>query len=241
MVATATAKKKVNVKAARKSGTVNRAGAGKTRTKASTAKPLSSSDVEAVVHRVIDERSMVTRVRETAVPVFSVVFEGLQNIANSVWSFCGKVYTTCRDALTAMYHWLGAQMHAAAGQSKTAYEQLRELVGSMSMESASTAVVSLMATAAALGIAIVTGGAVGVAMTGVATNLGASAAVAQVTSVVFASISAVCVAEVTYALSIAGLSDQLLAAAMIEAEAKDRAAKAKAIVVNAVKVAPVGA
>ena len=235
----ATAKKKVNVKAARKSGTVNRAGAGKTRTKASTAKPLTSSDVEAVVHRIIDERSVVARVRETTIPVISVVFEGLQNIANSVWSFCGKLYTTVRDALVAMYNYLGEMAQVASGQAKKAYGQLRELVGSMSMETASDTVVKLMATAAAVGLAIVVGTAVGGAMAGIATGLGASAAVAEVTSVMFAAITACCVGEVTFALAVAGLSDQLLAASLIEAEAKDRAAKA--IVVNAVKVAPVGA
>lgn len=186
-------------------------------------KPITKADVEAAVNSVIDERSIFTIAGNAVGGVFSAVIEGLQNIANAVWSFCGKVYLTCRDTLTAMYQWLGAQCAYATGEGKKAFGKLRELVGSMNVESTAVAITKLVAAAAAIGLAITAGTVVGVTMAGLATSIGASATVAKIAGVLFAATTTMCVAEVVYALSVTGLSDEVIAAGMVEAQAKARA------------------
>lgn len=225
-MATATAKR---VKVSKVSGSVRR-----------RAKPITKADVQQIVDEAVYMNDPLVRMYNGGAALVSSAGAGLQNIldglahvAGQVWVFLGNVYATVVEYTTAVLNWIGEQISYAIGATRKALEYVYEFVGSMTVDwvAVNGHVVNLMAAAAAFGVAVTTGAAVGVGMAGIATAVVGAGTAAKVTGILFAAITANCVAPVAYTLFQAGISRELIAESLTEAEKKS-------VTVNAVAVTP---
>jgi hypothetical protein len=233
------AKAKPKVKAAKKTGTVN-----KTR-----AKVLTRDEIEKIVEDTVHANSLTTRayngsaavlggVGEGVYTVVEKAFSALKAIASGVWTFLGKVYASASEAVRAVINWLGQMVNAAVGEVKKALSYVKELVSSMNVDwvAVNSAVITLMAMAATIGVSVAAGILSGGAMAGVAAGLGASTTAQQVVAVLFGAVTAGCVSEVCYAFFQAGLRRELIAQCLTDAEAQAEAQGKQPVIVNAVAV-----
>lgn len=230
-MATATAKRRVKVST--KVGSVRR-----------RAKPVTKADVEAIVAEAVymndpfvrvynGTAAIVGGVYDATATTLQAVYDGLRDVAGRVWVFLGNVYNTVLEYTTAILNWVADQILYAYGKAKEAMQYVYEFVGSMTVDwiAVNGHIVNLMAAAAAFGVAVTTGAAVGVGMAGLATAVVGAGTAAKVTGILFAAVTANCVAPVAYTLFQAGVSREQIAESLTEAEKK-------AVTVNAVAVTP---
>ena len=230
----ATATAKARVKVSTKVGSVRR-----------RAKPVTKADVEAIVAEAVymndpfvkmynGTAAIVGGAYDGVSTTLQSILDGLAYVAGQVWMFLGRVYETALAYATAVVNWLGEQITYVSGKAREAFEYVSNLVGSMSVDwiAVNGAVINLLCAAAAFGVAVTTGAAVGVGMATLATGLVGAGTAAKVTGILFAAITANCVAPVAYTLFQAGISREQIAEGLKAAEAQ------KAVTVNAVAVTP---
>lgn len=211
------------------------------------AKPVTKADVEAIVAEAVYMNDPFVRVYNgTAALVsgayngvttsFKNIMDGLAHVAGQVWVFLGNVYETVLGYASAVVKWLGEQLTYATGKCREAFEYVSELVGSMSIDwiAVNGAVINLLVAAAAFGVAVTTGAAVGVGMATLATGLVGAGTVAKVTGILFAAVTANCVAPVAYTLFKSGVSRELIGEGLKAAEEQQQ----QAVAVNAQAVMP---
>jgi hypothetical protein len=226
----------------------------KTRVKTSTvsgtatrrrSKPLNKAQIEQIVAEAVYMNDPFVRAYNgtaalvggaaTATTItLKSIMDGLAHVAGQIWMFLGNVYETVLGYATAVVKWLGNQITYAVGKTREAFEYVSELVGSMSIDwiAVNGAVINLLCAAAAFGVAVTTGTAVGVGMATLAATMVGVGTVAKVTGILFAAITANCVAPVAYTLFKSGVSREVIAEGLQAAE------KQQAVTVNAQAVMP---
>ena len=175
--------------------------------------------------------SVTTRVYTGTAETLSAVSDGvytvvekalgaLKAIASGVWTFLGKVYASASEAVCAVMNWLSQMTAAAVGEAKKALSYVQELISSMNVDwvAVNATAITLIAGAASIGVAVAAGLVSGAAMAAVAGSLGGSTLVQQVVAVLFGATTAVCVNEVCFAFFKAGLSEELIAQCLTEAQ-----------------------
>lgn len=227
-------KTKTRVKTSAKVGSVRR-----------RSKPLNKAQIEEIVAEAVYMNDPFVKMYNGSAALVGGAYDGvtttlksitdsLAHIAGQVWVFLGNVYETVLGYASAIVKWLGEQITYATGKCRAAFEYVSELVGSMSIDwiSVNGAVINLLCAAAAFGVAVTTGTAVGVGMATLATGLVGAGTVAKVTGIMFAAITANCTAPVAYTLFKSGVSRELIAEGLQAAE------KQQAMTVNAQAVTP---
>ena len=220
----ATATAKARVKVSKVSGSVRR-----------RAKPLTKADVQQIVDEAVYMSNPLVQIYNGSAAVVSGAYaattttlqnvvDGLRDVAGKIWVFLGNVYETVLGYASAVVKWLGEQITYATGKCREAFEYVSELVGSMSVDwiAVNGAVINLLCAAAAFGVAVTVGTAVGVVVGGTAVAIVGAGTVAQVTALLFAAVTANCVAPVAYTLFKSGVSREVIAEGLQDAEDQQR-------------------
>ena len=218
-------KTRVNVKTSTVSGTATRR----------RSKPLNKAQIEQIVAEAVymndpfvraynGTAALVGGAATATTTTFKNITDGLAYVAGQVWVFLGNVYETVLGYATAVVKWLGNQITYAVGKTREAFEYVSELVGSMSIDwiAVNGAVINLLCAAAAFGVAVTAGTMVGVGMATLAATMVGVGTVAKVTGILFAAITANCVAPVAYTLFKSGVSREVIAEGLQAAEAQQR-------------------
>jgi hypothetical protein len=220
----ATKTAKTRVKTTKVSGSVRR-----------RSKPLNKAQIEEIVAEAVymndpfvkaynGTAALVGGVATTATTTLKSITDGLAHVAGQVWVFLGNVYETVLGYASAVVQWLGEQITYATGKCREAFEYVSELVGSMSIDwiAVNGAVINLLCAAAAFGVAVTVGTAVGVVVGGTAVSIVGAGTVAKVTALLFAAVTANCVAPVAYTLFKSGVSREVIAEGLQAAEDQQR-------------------
>lgn len=159
-----------------------------------------------------------------------IVLDGIAAAGMAVWAFMGRVFDSAFAFVGAVLSWVSSAIAAATGKAREALLSVRERISSMNIDmvAASGNLIKFMVAAAALGIGVTAGVAVGTVTAGVAVggliNVGVATVSAlwwgKVVGLIMAAISAGVVADVVYTLGSAGINDAMLAAAYDEAQAR---------------------
>jgi len=220
----ATKTAKTRVKTTKVSGTVRR-----------RSKPLNREQIEQIVAEAVymndpfvkmynNTAAAVSGAATTVTTTLQRILDGLAHVAGQVWVFLGQVYDTVLAYASAVVKWVNEQITYVSGKAKEAFTYVSELVSSMSIDwiSVNGAVINLLCAAAAFGVAVTTGGIVGVGMASFASAFVGAGAVTKVTGILFAAITANCVAPVAYTLFKSGVSKELIAEGLQAAEQQSR-------------------
>lgn len=223
-MATATAtKSRSRVKVSKKVGTV----------RSNRAKPVTKAEVEKIVSEAIYMANPAVQIYNGTAAIVSGVYSGaattlksicdtLADAAQRVWVFLGHVYDTVVSYTKAVLTWVADQIAYAFGAAKKALQSVYDYVSSMSVDwvAVNGHVVNLMCAAAAFGVAVTAGTAVGVTTGAIAATVVGTGTAAKVTALLMAAITANAVGPVAYTLFQSGVSREQIALGLAEAEAQ---------------------